>query len=378
MNFSADPVHNIENLIAKNKTKSFSIYLVVILAVLGFLSLLPIIEVDISSQSRGMVRSSIDPAPLSPAVSGKVEFINLKNNALVQKGDTLLIVAQERLLTEKNILDTLQFTLQEQLQDIIALIDNKSNDLITSHYKSEFARYRSGWAELNSKVAQAQINYNRHKNLFDKAVIAKAEYEQYLYQLRFAREALTNYVASHRAQWQSTKVSLEERINTSQGSLQQLEVEQENYILTAPISGSIENYSGIQPGSFINPNQTIAIISSNDNLIVEATVLPNDIGLLKVGQEVQFQFDAFNYNQWGILHGKVIEIDNNATMQNDMVFFRVRCALNNTTLALKSGYETEISKGLTLTARFQITRRSLFDLLFDKVDDWLNPKTYIF
>lgn len=43
-------------------------------------------------------------------------------------------------------------------------------------------------------------------------------------------------------------------------------------------------------------------------------------------------------------------------------------------MQLKSGYKTKVSKGMTLTARYIITRRSLFELLFDKVDDWLNPK----
>lgn len=34
MNFSSDPINTTENLIAKNKTKSISIYLVVVLAVI--------------------------------------------------------------------------------------------------------------------------------------------------------------------------------------------------------------------------------------------------------------------------------------------------------------------------------------------------------
>jgi HlyD family secretion protein len=28
---------------------------------------------------------------------------------------------------------------------------------------------------------------------------------------------------------------------------------------------------------------------------------------------------------------------------------------------------------MTVLARFQVTRRTLFQLLFDKADDWLNP-----
>jgi len=75
-----------------------------------------------------------------------------------------------------------------------------------------------------------------------------------------------------------------------------------------------------------------------------------------------------------LLEGKVIDIDRNITIQGEQAFFKVRCVLDSTTLQLKSGHKTNVSKGMTLTARYIITRRSLFDLLFDKIDDWLNPK----
>jgi HlyD family secretion protein len=29
---------------------------------------------------------------------------------------------------------------------------------------------------------------------------------------------------------------------------------------------------------------------------------------------------------------------------------------------------------MSLTARFNVTERTLFQLLYDKVDDWLNPR----
>jgi HlyD family secretion protein len=43
-------------------------------------------------------------------------------------------------------------------------------------------------------------------------------------------------------------------------------------------------------------------------------------------------------------------------------------------MQLQSGYKTHVSKGMTLTTRYIISRRSLYELLFDKVDDWINPK----
>ena len=75
MNFSSDPINTLENLIAKNKTKSTAIYVAVVLAVFLFLVLLPVIKVDISSQSRGIIRSTTDNVPVTSVVSGKIIFV---------------------------------------------------------------------------------------------------------------------------------------------------------------------------------------------------------------------------------------------------------------------------------------------------------------
>jgi HlyD family secretion protein len=185
---------------------------------------------------------------------------------------------------------------------------------------------------------------------------------------------MQSFISQQKATWENQKRDLEERLKNLNGTVFKINAESNNYVVTAPISGTIESFSGIQKGSFVSASQTIAIISSTDNLIVENNVSPNDIGLIKKNQKVKFQLDAFNYNQWGLLDGKVIDIDHNITIQGDQAFFKVRCSLNSKTLQLKSGDKTNVSKGMTLTTRYIITKRSLFDLLFDKIDDWLNPK----
>ena len=373
MNLSSDPINTLENLIAKNKTKSISIYLVVVIAIATFIGLLPIIKIDISSQSRGIIRSKIDNVPVTSAVSGKIVALKLKNNALVQKGDTLLIISKENLESEKQLNDTIYKTNETILQDLEMVLKGKFN-LQTSLIREEYYKYTTQKAELQSKVAQAQINYNRYKTLFEKGVIAKAEFEKYQFDLQFAKQALNSFVKQQMANWQNKKNELTLQLKNITGSNNKLNIEAKNYVLIAPITGTIENFNGVQVGSILNAAQPIAHISPIDNLIVESTVLPNDIGLIKPHQKVKFQLDAFNYNQWGLLTGKVIDIDKNITLQENQAFFKVRCALDSKELKLKSGYKTQVSKGMTLTTRYIITRRSLFDLLFDKVDDWLNPK----
>ena len=110
-------------------------------------------------------------------------------------------------------------------------------------------------------------------------------------------------------------------------------------------------------------------------MVAECRVSPKDIGFIYTGQKVKFQIDTYNYNQWGLLDGKVKEIDKNiiVNQQTGEAYFRVLCSMDKNYLQLKNGYKGQIDKGMTLIGRFYLTDRTLWQLLFDRVDDWFNP-----
>lgn len=374
MSFSQDPIHTIENLTHKNKTKSISIYLVIVATLVVVISSLPLIKIDISSQSRGIIRSTTDNVPLTSLVNGKIVYVNLKNNQLIYKGDTLIQLNQESLNSEKYTNESLSSDLQTRIRDLSRIVIGSNVALTTLELQQEWNSYNSKKNELESKIAQTKMVYDRNKQLFDKGIIAKAEFEKYSFDYTYSQQSLSSLIKSQKSVWQNQKRDLQNQLKNLKGTLNKINAESKNYVITAPISGTIENFSGIQVGSFLNASQPIATISATDQLIVESSVSPSDIGLIHKNQKVKFQIDAFNYNQWGLLEGKVIDIDHNITIQGEQAFFKVRSVLNKTELQLKSGYKTKVSKGMTLTTRYILTSRSLFDLLFDKMDDWLNPK----
>lgn len=374
MNFSSDPIHTLENLIAKNRTRSISIYLVVVLVLIGILVCLPHIKVDISSQSRGIIRSKADNVLVSPVVSGKITVVNLKDNQFVTKGDTLVVINRGNLKIQIALNDSLLVYRYKELEDYKFLLKNQPSYIKEPIILKAYQSYKAQLQGLQNRLSQAQQNYNRYNELYKKDVIARADYETHLYNLRFANANIKELQEQQISTWQNNIQQTEETIKNLESRQSQLQTEGDNYVLTAPVSGTLENVLGLQPNAFINAAQAIATISPIGNLIIENTVTPNDIGLLKVGQKVHFQIDAFNYNQWGMLNGEVVDIDKNITIQENNTFFKVRCKLYSSQLKLKNGYATNVSKGMTLTTRYFITRRSLYELLFDKVDDWLNPK----
>lgn len=89
--------------------------------------------------------------------------------------------------------------------------------------------------------------------------------------------------------------------------------------------------------------------------------------MLRPGKDVRLQVSAFNYNQWGLLLGKVKKISNDIQVTNNQTVFEVKCALLSDHLSLKNGYQGKLKKGMTVQARFIVARRSLWQLLYDKV-----------
>jgi len=366
--------YNVEGLFARHHTGSQILYLTVIIGLIAAFFALPYIKVDITKQSRGIIRSEQDNNQIATAIYGQVSEVFILENQKVRIGEPLL-----KLSTAK-IEEQITFH-QEKIEehnkysaDLKVLLNNVGQTPQTSLYGQEYLQFQQRLAEQTLKIDYQQKAFNRAKELFEGGVIAKAEYEQRLFDLDLTKNAQRLMKEQQFKTWELELNNYRNQTRELTAQITQLERDKEQYVITAPISGTIAQFSGIQPGNFIAPNQPIAQISSNKDLIVESYISPADIGLIREGMDVRFQVDAFNYNQWGLATGTVIDISKDITAQQDQPFFKVKCSLSQGQLALKNGYEGNLKKGMTLTSRFTITERSLYQLLYDKMDDWLNPK----
>lgn len=352
-------------------------YIGILLLIILILVSLPIINITISSSSKGLVRSVTENTKLTSVVNGKIIKNQLKkNNQFLKQGDTLLIVTTEQLDTQKHLQNTQSEDYSTQLEDLNRLIKGQYNNLQTGLYQRELSAMQEKIAQIQTQLSLAQEDLNRAIILYKQGVIPKAEYDKYYYDHQGLTKQISNTKEQQIAQWQAQKKEIERQLRSFSSEIQRITQEQKNYIITAPISGRLINYSGIQKGNFLIQGQNIGEISPEQSLIIECLVSPKDIGFIKIGQKVKFQIDTYNYNQWGLLEGTVKEIDQNIKVneQTGEAYFRVLCKMDKEYLQLKNGYKGQIKKGMTLTARFHLIDRTLWQLLFDKANDWFNPK----
>ena len=72
---------------------------------------------------------------------------------------------------------------------------------------------------------------------------------------------------------------------------------------------------------------------------------------------------------------RIDEIFDDVTISSDgtQSFYKVYCNLSDDHLTLKSGYKGYLKKGMVVSTNFMVTRRTVYQLLYDKMNDWLNP-----
>jgi HlyD family secretion protein len=267
-----------------------------------------------------------------------------------------------------------QNQIQHNIADLEHMINGDSNSYIKlPHNQSDLEKYLAQRKELISRVRAVTLIFQRNRKLFIERVIPQVDFEKFEDDKIVAEEALASFEKKQVALWQQSKNELIAERKNYQGVQRKFEIEKNNYVIISPISGTVVNFKGFETQSTLGAATQLAEISPDNPLIVECQVNPKDIGLIKIGQSVRLQMDAFNYNQWGFLEAKVAEIDHHPVVNNNEIFFRVKCSLFQHKLELANGYTAEVQKGMSLVARFIITKRSLYQLLFDKVDAWLNP-----
>ncbi len=368
-----------ESNFSNHSVKSKIIYSTIVVSIICLFTLLPFIEVDVGVRSQGIIRPVTEVIQLSSPVSGQIKFLNAFENSFISK-DQMIAKFDASVINERIRYNRSR---REQLSQNVRDITNlqKFNpELIHSDIELETARYQKVLLEfrqqlINQKqiIKQQERILERETILYNRNATSTSVLQNHQYTLQTEKNRFKLIIEQQRIKWHLDKVAFLDELNKLESEYLQLSEELTRYEIRSPVSGTIQNISGISNNSFVFANQVLGEISPDTNLVAEVYISPKDIGLLRVDMPVRFQIDAYNYNQWGIATGKIQSISGDIVMIENTPVFKVQCKLDQNYLELANGFKGQLRKGMTFQARFIINRRSLFQLFYDKVDDWINP-----
>jgi hemolysin D len=84
-------------------------------------------------------------------------------------------------------------------------------------------------------------------------------------------------------------------------------------VLTAPVDGVVQQVAVHTIGGVVTPGQALlAVVPLDSHLEIEAMVSNRDIGFVHAGQKAEVKVDTFSFTRYGLLHGEVISVSQDA------------------------------------------------------------------
>jgi hemolysin D len=88
-------------------------------------------------------------------------------------------------------------------------------------------------------------------------------------------------------------------------------------LLTAPVDGVVQQLAIHTVGGVVTPAQSLLVVVPSDSrLEIEAMVSNRDIGFVHPGQEAEIKIDTFNFTRYGLLHGQVLNVSQDAVIRD--------------------------------------------------------------
>jgi hemolysin D len=70
-------------------------------------------------------------------------------------------------------------------------------------------------------------------------------------------------------------------------------------------------------GGVVTPAQIVmSVVPADSHLEIEAMVSNHDIGFVREGQDAEIKIDTFNFTRYGLLHGKVLTVSQDAILRD--------------------------------------------------------------
>jgi membrane fusion protein, adhesin transport system len=162
--------------------------------------------------------------------------------------------------------------------------------------------------------------------------------------------------------------SVEQELARTQTLLNEATVQAQRRTIRSPVDGLVKNLRFHTIGGVIGPGDPIMeIVPANEDLVIEARLLPQDIGLVEVGQPVRIKISAYDFTRFGTLSGTLSFVAaDSITDTEGRPFFQAYVKPERTYLGAAPG-DLPISPGMTATIDVKTGTRSVLEYLLKPV-----------
>ena len=157
------------------------------------------------------------------------------------------------------------------------------------------------------------------------------------------------------------------RLGRLQSEIKAAELSLKQAAITAPAKGIVTNLAVRAPGAVVETGKDLlTIIPANARWLLETQVSNKDIAFVERGTAAKLKFDAFPYQEYGIIEGEVVEIAPaaEADAKTGESFYKVWVEPRTMSVMPKNEKPVAFKPGMTATADIVLRRKSILSQIF--------------
>ncbi|WP_224087667.1 HlyD family efflux transporter periplasmic adaptor subunit [Nostoc sp. MS1] len=221
--------------------------------------------------------------------------------------------------------------------------------------QAQISRYQTTLNQTASEIEQAKLRLQEEQNSYQ-AIVQSGK----LALLR-SQEQLKDL--------QNQLTTLQSEILQTKSQINALNIQIQQRVVRSPVDGTVFELPIDKPGPVVEAGQIVAQIAPKDAaLVLRATMPSQHSGFLKVGMPVKIKFDAYPFQDYGVLQGRVSWISPDSkvqtTSQGNLETYEMDITLEHP--YIQNGNKLiSLTPGQAATAEVIIRQRRVIDFILD-------------
>ena len=224
-----------------------------------------------------------------------------------------------------------------------------------AYLREQQSNYHKIIQEAEARIQQAELRFQEQQNSYQsllhsgKLALLKSE-EQY-------------------QKIEAEIVTLKAEIAESESQITSLGLQLKQRVFKSPVNGTIFELPIAEAGEVVKPGEMLVQIAPQGTSVVLRGEMPApESGFVEVGMPVKLKFDAYPFQDYGVVEGRLKWISPNSklkeTPQGAIEVFEIEVALEPTPLQNLT-QTISLTPGQTATAEILIRQRRVIDFILD-------------
>jgi hemolysin D len=271
------------------------------------------------------------------------EFLSKLNRSKVERSKRIAEL-NSAVIEEKNLTDKIR------LQNVLELDFRQMAKLE--------AVSRHAWQEQEFKLTELKGELSRNA----------AHQKELKLSIDEANASLALIASSERAVWHDRFNEAQRDLHVAQAELQRTNYRLKTNFLKAPFKGRVQEILPLATGSVVNAGQQImTLVPDVDVTEAEVLIENRDIGFIKLYQDAEIKFEAYDYTRFGPAAAKVTYISKDA-IKDEKGVLRYTAKLTFTEADRNDkSFSRPLSPGMSMTADIKSGSRNIISYFLSPI-----------